>query len=269
MRRRKGEWRKRQKGMTLAIVLSGLVILAMISVTLLSRADRDVTSGATVVDRAKAAAFVEGAIDASILALFAPDTRNALTRSDGALEVSIAGTRMTTHVRDVCGLWDLNHGQIAVFTRLLENLGAPDPALTADALSTARGVETGLLSRQQIRSLPGIDTGLYQRLSKEVTVNCRADRIDPGFASAILLSAIPNMSQGQVDTIIEQRRDGGVAPDLLASHADYLAPGPGQTYEISATHALGPGSRIFRRAEVTLTHHPSEPYRILAWVTAE
>jgi len=259
----------REKGMTLAIVLSGLVILAMISVSLLARADRDVTGGAVEVDRTKAAALVEGAIDASILALFAPDARKALAQSDGVLEISIAGTPVSARARDICGLWDLNHGALEVFIRLLERLGAADPALTAEALSTAREVETGLLSRQQIRDLPGIDAELYQRLSKEVTVNCRADRLDPDFASPLLLSAVPGLGQGAIETMIEQRRGGGISANLLAAHADYLAPGPGQTHEIVASHALGPGSRVYRRAEVTLTHRPSEPYRIVAWSTAE
>jgi type II secretory pathway component PulK len=259
----------RQAGMTLAIVLSGLVILAMISVALLSRADRDVTLGGIEVDRAKAVALVEGAVDASILALFASDTRNALTRNDGEFRVEIAGIDMISRVRDVCGLWDLNHGAMPVFIGLLERLGAPAPSLTAEALSTARGVEAGLLSRRQIRALPGIDAELYQRLSSEVTVNCRADRIDPGFASPLLLSAIPNLGQGSVEAIVEQRRNGEVPQDILVSHAAYLAPGPGQTYVITATHALGAGSRVSRRVEVTLTHRPSEPYRILAWSTVE
>lgn len=269
MRRRKIGKGANEQGMTLAIVLSGLVILAMISVALLSRADRDVTLGANEVDRAKVAALVEGAIDTSILALFGPDTREALMRNDGLLPIVIAGTEITTRIGDVCGLWDLNHGAMPVFIRLLGRLGAPDPALTAEALSTARGVETGLLSRRQLRALPGVDEQLYPRLSKEVTVNCRADRIDPSFASPLLLSAVPNLGRHTVETIVEQRRNGEIPPDLLVPHAEYLAPGPGQTYAIAATHALGPGSWVTRRVEVTLTHGPLEPYRILAWSTSE
>lgn len=264
MTRRPGE-----QGMALAIVLAGLVILAMISMTLLTRADRDVTKGAAVVDRVKTTALVEGAIDASILSLFTPGARQRLAQGDGRLTITIADTEMTTRVRDICGLWDLNHGKLEVFAGLIEQLGASNPALTAEALSIARRVELGLISREQLRALPGIDTDLYRRLSTEVTVNCRADRVDPSFASPILLAAIPGLSPGRVETLIQQRRGDGIAPDLLAAHAEYLAPGPGQTHEIIARHALGPGSGVFRRAVVTLTYRPSEPYRILAWSTGE
>lgn len=255
--------------MALALVLGGLVILSMISIALLSRADRDVTTGNAIVERARATALVEGAVDAAILALFAPETRTRLRENDGEMVVEIAGTPVTLQVRDACGLWDINHGDTDILSRLLIRFGAVSPGLIIEALITARGVDEGLLSTEQIRALPGVSSDLYRRLGPRITVNCRADRVDPEFASRTLLDAIPGLAPSRVASIISQRRVGPIDPGLLAASAGYLAPGPGQTYQIIAALGFGPGSRVTRRVEVTLTHQPDRPYRVLAWSTAE
>jgi type II secretory pathway component PulK len=257
------------RGMVLALVLGGLIILSMISIALISRADRDVSAGNTIVERARATALVEGAIETAILTLFAPDTRRRLRENDGELVVDIAGTPVSTRIRDACGLWDINHGDPVILSSLLTRLGAETPDITIEALIAARRVDAGLLSKQQIRALPGMTANLYRRLAGEITVNCRADRIDPEFASAMLLGAVPGLTPGQVASIIEQRRVGAIDPSLLAASAAHLAPGPGQTYKIVATLGFGPGSRVSRQVEVTLTHQPDQPYRVLAWSTAE
>lgn len=256
-------------GMALALVLGGLVILSMISIALITRAGRDVGTGTAVVERARATALVEGAMEMAILALFAPDTRRRLRESNGELVVDVAGIPVTTRIRDACGLWDINHGNLVILSELLTRLGATTGDLIIEALTTVRRVDAGLLSKQQIRALPGMTPILYRRLAAEITVNCRADRIDPEFASATLLGVVPNLTSNQVASILEQRRGGVIDPGILAASAAYLAPGPGQTYEIVATVGFGPGSRVSRRAEVTLTHQPDQPYRVLAWSNAE
>lgn len=257
------------QGMALALVLAGLVILSMISITLISSADRAVTVGNAVVERARATALAEGAVETAILSLFAPDTRRRLRENDGDLIVQIAGTPVTTHIRDACGLWDINKGDTGVLSALLNRIGGVDAGLIIDAMTTARRVDAGLLSVDQVRALPGMNADAYRRLAPEITVNCRADRIDPEFASPMLLGAIPGLTAGRVATIIEQRRVGSIDPGILAAFASYLAPGPGQTYEIVATMGFGPGSRVTRRADVALTHQPGQPYRVLAWSSAE
>ena len=257
--------RAKERGMALAIVLGGLVILSMISIALLSHAGRDVSRGSTVLDRARAEALVEGAVDSSIVALFAPDTRRRLVMNEGIHVIEIAGTEITARIRDSCGLWDINQGDMAVFVNLLSRLGVTDVDLIAGSLTAARQVEAGLLSREQLRALPGLDHELYARLGGEVTVNCRADRIDPEFASPLLLSSVPGLTDRQAAAIVDQRRVGPIDADLLASAAAHIAPGPGQTYEITASHGFGPGTLVFRRAEVTLTYNPAEPYRVVDW----
>ncbi|MDA0340684.1 MAG: type II secretion system protein GspK [Proteobacteria bacterium] len=258
-----------EAGMALVLVLGGLIVLSVISIGLLSLASRAVTVGTVEVDRARATALVEGAIEAATLALFAPDGRLRFQKTGGEGVMDVAGQPITVRVRDACGLWDLNQGDPAIFSRLLKRLGAADPALSVDALIAARGVEAGLLSVDQLRGLPGIDADLFRALRSNVTVNCRADRVDPDFASTALLTAIPGLTPDQAEMIIRQRREGLVDPPLLASSSAYLAPGPGQTYEITAAKAFGPGSRVFRRAEITLTHQPKAPYRVLTWSRLE
>jgi type II secretory pathway component PulK len=260
---------KSERGMALALVLAGLVILSLITIALLSRAGRDVDAGNAIVERARATALVEGAIETTIVNLFAPDARRRLRAADGELVVQLAGTPVTTRVRDACGLWDINHGDVDILSMLLIQLGAADTRLTIDALRTAREVDAGLLSKAQVRALPGMNSALYGHLGRDITVNCRADRIDPDFASATLLAAVPGLTSSQIAAIIEQRRVGPIDPGLLASFAAYLSPGPGHTYEIVASKGFGPGSRVTRRAEVTLTYQPHQPYRILSWSNAE
>jgi hypothetical protein len=261
--------RKTEQGMALALVLGGLVILSMIATALLSGAGREITTGNAVVERARATALVEGAIEASILALFEPGTRRRLSAGDGELLVEIADRPITTRVRDVCGLWDINHGRMEVLTALLNQFGASNPVLITEALTTARGVDVGLLSTDQIRALPGMSVELFRRIRPEITVNCRADRIDPEFASPLLLGAIPNLTANQIASIIQQRREGPIDLSYLAASASYLAPGPGQTYRIIAAFGFGPGSRVLRHAEVTLTYQPDQPFRVLAWSGTE
>ena len=84
--------RRREHGVALAMVLGGLVILSMISIALLSRAGRDITAANVTVERARATALVEGAIETAILNLFGPDARRRLRDADGVSIVDIAGT---------------------------------------------------------------------------------------------------------------------------------------------------------------------------------
>jgi general secretion pathway protein K len=262
-------YRRQERGMALIFVLGGLIVLSMIAITLLSRAGRDVSIRDVVVDRARAASLVEGAIEAVTLALFEPDVRATLKATSGERIVKIGDHRVMARVRDACALWDVNHGDMTILARLLKAFGAPNPGVTVDALAAAREVDRGLISVEQVRALPGNDGRLHDALARQVTINCRADRIDPEFASPVLLAAIPNLSANTIAAIIEQRRVGPIDPGILAEFSDHLAPGPGQTYEISAAMGFGPGSRVSRRAEITLTHQPGQPYRVLSWTPGE
>lgn len=266
---KRGRKRDQERGMALIFVLGGLIVLSMIAITLLSRAGRDVTIRDVVVDRARAASLVEGAIEAVTLALFEPGARATLKATNGERIVKIGDHQVKARMRDACALWDLNHGDMTVLARLLKVFGAPDPGVTVDALAAAREVDRGLISVEQVRALPGIDERLHEALAREVTINCRADRIDPEFASPTLLAAIPNLSANTIAAIIEQRRVGPIDAGILTEFSDHLAPGPGQTYEIHAVMGFGPGSRVSRRAEITLTHQPGQPYRVLSWAPGE
>jgi len=258
-----------QRGMALALVLGAFIVLSLLAVGLIAVAGKHTTQARVALDRAQAGALADGAVNAAIHSLFDPEQRGRLRAREGRTVMAVADHEVAVTVRDACALWDINTGALDVFEALLRQLGSPAPGLAVKAVSDGRGIEAGFVSVDQIAGLPGIGPEIHDTLKHEVTVNCRADRIDPEFASPVLLKAIPGLSDAETAEILAQRGRDGPPNASLTAHARYLAPGAGHTYVITATVSAGPGARIHRRAEVTVGHDPHAPYRVVAWRDSE
>ncbi|MBM85670.1 MAG: hypothetical protein CMM47_06575 [Rhodospirillaceae bacterium] len=259
--------RSDQLGMALMAVLGSFIMLSALAIGLISLTDNQVKLKRVEENRARGAALAEGAIHAAVLSLFEPSGRNHARSNQGWLNVSVAGRALRVRVRDTCALWDLNRGDIAIFAALARHAGVTVPTLLVDTVRRARQVGDGFLSIDQLRGLPGMDERAFATLITEITVNCRSDRIDPEFASPKLLATVPGLMSDGARTIQTARAVGPLPVDLLTAHAHQLSPGPGHSYRIEVRINGSPGAAIHRWAEVTLSHEPRRPFRILFWRT--
>jgi type II secretory pathway component PulK len=228
-----------QAGFALVLVLGALVIAGVVAQALLSIARDQTTAGRVALDRLAVEAEVEGAIERAIFALLDDDVRTGLAPGgEGAADGAAPADGVALRVSDVCGRWDLNIGDPAILARLVRSVDPDRADAVVAAVEAARLSGDGFVSVEQLRALPPVDTKLAASLLPEVTVDCRASAIDPDFASARLLAAAP---------------------------AEARQPGPRQVFEIRASAARGPGTRVEIAAVVAFTFEPGRAWRVVSW----
>lgn len=222
-------------GFAVILVLGALLIAAAVAWAALSLAGTQATAGRVTLDRLAVEARVEGAIHRAIIALLDVDSRSRLAERGP----DVGDASVSLSVIDVCGRWDLNVGDPAIFGDLV---AAVDPRADRhailDELERARTSGDGFAVVDQIKALPSVTPALSDALMADLTVDCRAAAVDPAFASERLLGATPR---------------------------DARQRGPRQAFEIRAAAAEGPGTRVEIAAIVAITFEPGRAWRIVSW----
>jgi general secretion pathway protein K len=90
--------------------------------------------------------------------------------------------------------------------------------------------------------------------------------IDPSVASREVLLAVPSLSKGEVESLLQRRELArGEIPQELLRDRQWFAISSRQTFAVSA-EAVSPGGARHRvEAVVRLTRRADRPYAVLAW----
>lgn len=225
-----------QTGSTLLLAIFALVIGGVIAQALLTMARGQATAGRVDLERLVVEARLDGAIDRAVFALLDQEVRDGLATT--SLTVDEPG--VTLRVSDVCGRWDLNSGDLEVLRALIGRIAPSSTELVVSEVREARTAGDGFVVTDQFRALPSVDGGIADALAPEMTVHCRSADIDPDFASTRLLAE--------------------------ASPA-HLRAGPRHAFEIVASAAEGPGTRVERSVVVAMTLEPGRAWRVVSWQT--
>ncbi|NCF16397.1 MAG: general secretion pathway protein GspK [Gammaproteobacteria bacterium] len=270
--------KSRQQGMALIIVLWLIVLLSVMAAGHARNVHTDVTLASRQVEIAKARGLAEAGINHVILEMLADESTLEIPIDGTVFPVGVYDDVVTLAVRNATGLVDLNSAGAELLDDMLRACGVEDadrPALIdsildwrdRDDLTHLNGIEdkdyfaAGLpwSSRDdafktidELKYLPGVDQGLFERMAPLVTVYSGRSGIDIENAPPILVrmlageEIVPATQQGDADSARRRGRQNG-------------------TFHIYASVAAGGGTMAAVEAVVTTSRSASQPVRIREW----
>lgn len=229
-------------------------------------------------DAAHARAVADAGVTLAILGVFDPAPATQW-RGDGSVHTLRYGSgTIQARIEDEYGKLDVNMAPVPALLNLFHTLGAANADQIATAIDEQRraviaAADPSMTGRpappafpvlDDLRSLPGMTSALYDRLPDFVTVYSGQGSVDPQTASREVLLSLPDASPAQVQTYMGARaQPGGTA--TLQTGQQLLSASALRVFTIVSQGRTAHGTTFTRRAVVTLTGVPEAPYRFLAW----
>jgi len=271
--------RHRQQGMALIIVLWLIVLLSVMAAGHSRNVHTDTRLASRQVQVAQARGLAEAGINHVILEMLADNSTNEIPIDGTAFAIDVYGTPVTLAVRKANGLVDLNAASSDLLDAVLQACGVEygrRPALIdaildwrdGDNLTHLNGIEdkdylaAGLpwtsrddafVSIDELKYLPGVDQGLFERMAPLVTVYSGRGGIDLENAPPILVATLAGEQIGPAT-----QRDGGAG----AANRRNRQLG---TFHIYASVAAGSGTVASIEAVVTTSRSAGKPVTIREW----
>ena len=264
--------RRRQQGMALIIVLWLIVLLSMMAAGHSRNVHTDTRLASRQVEIAKARSMAEAGINHVILEMLADESNEKIPVDGSVFAVDIYDEQVTLAVRSATGLVDLNAAGADLLDAVLRACGVEDsrrPELVdaildwrdGDDLTHLNGVEdrdylaAGLpwtsrddafKSIDELKYLPGVDQGLFERMAPLVTVHSGRAGIDLENAPPILVMALTGEQVEPANSV-----------QLRALRVG--------TFHIYASVATESGTLASIEAVVTTSRSAVKPVTILEW----
>ena len=264
--------RRGQQGMALIIVLWLIVLLSVMAAGHSKNVHTDTQLASRQVQVAQARGLAEAGINHVILEMLADNSTHEIPIDGTAFPIDVYDKQVTLAVRKTNGLVDLNAAGPDLLDALLEACGVEDgrrPELIdsiidwrdGDDLTRLNGIEdkdylaAGLpwTSRDdsfeaidELKYLPGIDQGLFERMAPLVTVHSGSAGIDIENAPPILVMVLTGEPVNPENSSqLRGRRIG--------------------TFHIYASVAAGAGTVASIEAVVSTSRSSDKPVTIHEW----
>jgi general secretion pathway protein K len=274
--------------MFLAYVVSGLVLLSAVTISFLASSTTSYRLSRNAVDAARWEAVVEAAIARAVLGLL-DLRRERRWRVDGTpMEFSFDGMKVHIAIQDELGRIDLNHADRSLLTGLFQStgLGVDAAGDLADRILDWRGSGSGIpasgaqgpdhraagmghgsrnapfQSVDELKLVRGVTAPLYHRVEPVLTVYSGRPFLDPRFAPAAALAALPGQSREAAAAVVDSRRGQGAGAGMI----DPTVPVGGRAFSIRLDIER-PAGALTREVVIRLTDRSSEPYWVLSWRT--
>lgn len=263
---------RRQHGMALIVVLWLIVLLSIMAAGHARNVHTDTQLASRQVEIAQARGMAEAGINHVILEMLADDASDEIPVDGSVFAVDIYDERVTLAVRRATGLVDLNAASEDLLDTVLRACDVEEdrrPALVdaildwrdGDDLTHLNGIEDGdyfaaglpwssrddaFVSIDELKYLPGIDQGLFERMAPLVTVHSGRPGIDLENAPPILVKALTGERVEPANqTQLRARRIG--------------------TFHIYASVATASGTLASIEAVVTTSRSAGRPVTIREW----
>lgn len=264
---------RRQDGMALIVVLWLIVLLSIMAAGHARNVHTDTQLASRQVEIAKARGMAEAGINHVILEMLADSSGDEIPIDGSVFAVDIYDERVTLAVRSATGLVDLNAADAKLLDTVLQACGVEEgrrPELVdaildwrdGDDLTHLNGIEDGdyvaaglpwssrddaFVSIDELKYLPGIDQGLFERMAPLVTVHSGRAGIDLENAPPILVMALTGeqVEPANPAQLRARRRIG--------------------TFHIYATVATESGTLASIEAVVTTSRLAGKPVTIHEW----
>lgn len=263
---------RRQDGMALIVVLWLIVLLSIMAAGHARNVHTDTRLASRQVEVAKARGMAEAGINHVILEMLADDSGDEIPVDGSVFAVDIYDERVTMAVRQATGLVDLNGADAKLLAAVLQACGVEkerrpeivDAILDwrdGDNLTHLNGIEdsdyfaAGLpwssrddafVSIDELKYIPGIDQGLFERMAPLVTVYSGKGGIDLENAPPILVMALTGEQVEPASATQRRARRTG-------------------TFHIYATASTDSGTLAAIEAVVTTSRSVDKPVTIREW----
>lgn len=286
------------KGMALVIVLWTLGLLSVIAISFALEMRVETSSTTHFVQRAKATALAEAAIERGILDLLVPVEEAQWKRDGTVYQVPFAEGELRIALIPEASKIDLNAAADELIHGLLLSVAEQSvAAAVADALldwrdpdheQRTRGAEdadyaaagrqygardSAYLTVEELDQVLPMSRAIYQHLQPLVTAYSGQSRVDPMTASREVLLAIPGLDPSRVDEFLElreQAEETGQLPPLRLLDQGNASLGADQSrvYSVFGEGRVADDVKAQRQAVIKVTGNPKRPYSILAWSTS-
>jgi general secretion pathway protein K len=209
-------------------------------------------------------------------------------RVDGTPQEFVFGeVRMRIAIQDELGRIDLNHADRSVMVGLFQSAGlgldaagahadkvlawrgAGGPGRTPDGAGAPDDRASGFAyaprhgpfqSVDELRLVMGMTPELYRRVETALTVYSGRPFLDPQFAPAEALAALPGQSRDTAAGVIAARRTQGGRAGTI----DPAVPVWGRAFAIRVEMPQ-PDGALTREVVLRLAEQPAQPYWLLSW----
>jgi general secretion pathway protein K len=272
--------------MFIAYVVSGVLLLSALAISFLTTTSTSYRLARNALNAAQSDAVAEAAIVRAVLGLLdsRPERR---WRVDGtAQEFRFGGVKMRVAIQDELGRIDLNHADRSMIAGLLQSagLGVDAAGALADKILDWRSAGPGkslhgakepeyraaglsygprggpFQSVDELKLVLGMTPGLYARIEPALTVYSGRQFIDPQFAPAVAIAALPGQSSDAAAAIVAARASQGNRAGTTAPGISLWGRAFGVRLEVER-----PGGVLTREIAVRLADRAAQPYWLLSW----
>lgn len=281
----------RQRGIVLVMVLWVITLLSVMAASFSYSMRSETTLASHSMGRAQARALAEAGVNYAVLNMLSNSAAQAWPADGSVRDWQFGGGQLRIAIADVGGKIDLNRADRQLLRGLLATAGGvPEEALDAllDAIQDWRDADDARLlngaeaedylaaglappknapfeSVEELQGVLGMTTEIYQGVAPELTVYSNQNGINPVFASATVLKAIPDIDPQIIDDYIALRTES-YAEKLPAPPSpelgSYLSAAKGVAYHIKVKSHLETGAGVVVEAVVV---RQGRFFRTRAW----
>ena len=285
----------KQQGVALVIVLWILLLVTITTSAFTLMARMDSLEAHTILWSTKARLAAEAGLNIAVLSLRDPDETLRLIPDGRPFLVQFQDARVEVLVTDERGKLNINSATDAELRQLFfaNGLEQDQADLLTDAILDwtdidemtrpngaelpeyeSAGYQVGPGNRsfvmvEELLQVLGLPWELYQQIEPGLTVWSDSRAVNPAYAPAEALLAMPDMTRELADEFVQARHDLESLNDLnlaLPSGQVAMAQGRGLTYSIVAKATLPNG--IWDQIEATIRlggNEDGQPFRIMHW----
>jgi general secretion pathway protein K len=287
----------RERGLALLVVLWIIASAAL----LISAFNATVRSGASFVaseiELTRMEALLDSGAEIAALHLIDEDEARRWSPDGGWHTVSFAGAKLAIAIDDPNGLIDINKADDQLLLQFLRKFaGSSSKAAdlchrivrargssgetckreaqtaTSDGAGEAddeSGEAPGFVDVAQLRHLEGMTIDIYRAIAPFLTVYARDGRINPLWAPAEVLSAIPNVAKIDIERMRASLRSGhekdAALAEIMQRARSHLTDESGPAYMVSVVAQKPDGSYRSGKVFVIATGlDGGAPYRLIA-----
>lgn len=285
----------KQQGVALVIVLWILLLVTITTSAFTLMARMDSLEAHTILWSTKARLAAEAGLNIAVLSLRDPDETLRLIPDGRPFLVQYQDARVEVLVTDERGKLNLNTATDAELRQLffangleqdqadlltdaildwidIDELTRPNGAELPEYESAGYQVGPGnrsFVMVEELLQVIGLPWELYQQIEPGLTVWSDSRAVNPAYAPAEALLALPDMTRELADEFVQARHELVSLNDLelaLPSGQVAMAQGRGLTYSIVAKATLPNG--IWDQIEATIRlggNEDGQPFRIMHW----
>lgn len=180
-----------QRGAALIVALWALAILSLLMATVVSTLRLENKQSAFELQRSHALIGAESGIALVVEKLLSPNAEKS--DADGhEYSQDLDGMQLTLSVRSERGKLDMNFADVESISKLVRYLGASQAQaeLLTNNLKARRASGSLMTVIEQLQTLPGVDSALYERLLPDVTIWSSLGTPDPAYATNDIRAAL-------------------------------------------------------------------------------